>query len=788
MSPVNALPSDFEEFFTAATGRSPYRYQVDLALGERPPDVLAVPTGSGKTQALICTWLFNLIVQEHAPRRLVYALPMRTLVEQTSAVTRELLERLRLSEDIGLHVLMGGEEATDWRERPHQPQVLIGTIDMLLSRALNRGFAESRYGWPVAFGLLNNDCRWVFDEVQLMGPARATSAQLDGLRDKLGTVFPCQTIWASATVDLSALRTIDRDREAQTLSLPEADRAGALQARLQARKLLERIEITGETAARFGQRIAEVLSDRHVAGTRTLAVVNTVDRAQAIAEALGRLLRRTPGAPEVVLLHSRYRPPDRAARMAKALAPPPAEGTIVVATQVVEAGVDLSSRTLLTESAPFSSIVQRLGRCNRAGEHSESDILWLDAGEPSTDARGTKAAAPYAVEDLSATRRALLGLLGTSLSPSALEQVEVQEVVDEPVVLRRRDLVDLFDTAADLSGMDVDIAPYIRADDDRSVSVFFREVEERVPLDAQPLPVRDELVSVPIGSLGDRWTWLHDHVDGVWRPVTRRDVRPGATVLLAAQQGGYERQMGWRPTSKASVEPVPGARTPPGAAALGGDPSSSGDTPVELLTHLQDVLDEVTRLIAILEVPERLGDALGQAAAVHDIGKAHAVFQATLRASMEGDGADCLWAKSGRRGGPGHARRHFRHELASALATRIAAGSLLSVDPLIPYLVGAHHGRVRLSIRPGPDEQRPGDAPPDTRFALGIVDGESLPALETPLGHLPETELRLGCMELGAPDSWTDQALDLRDDSGLGPFRLAYAEALLRIADWRASA
>lgn len=81
---------------------------------------------------------------------------------------------------------------------------------MLLSRALNRGYAESRFAWPVAFGLLNNDCRWVFDEVQLMGPARVTSAQLHGLRGRLGVVGSCQTVWMSATVDHASLRTIDR--------------------------------------------------------------------------------------------------------------------------------------------------------------------------------------------------------------------------------------------------------------------------------------------------------------------------------------------------------------------------------------------------------------------------------------------------------------------------------------------------------------------------------------------------------------------------------------------------
>ena len=47
--------------------------------------------------------------------------------------------------------------------------VIVGTQDQLLSRALNRGYSMSRFRWPVHFGLLDNDCLWVMDEIQLMG-------------------------------------------------------------------------------------------------------------------------------------------------------------------------------------------------------------------------------------------------------------------------------------------------------------------------------------------------------------------------------------------------------------------------------------------------------------------------------------------------------------------------------------------------------------------------------------------------------------------------------------------
>jgi CRISPR-associated endonuclease/helicase Cas3 len=785
------LPDEFEAFFLSATGKSPYEYQRALGGSPTPPDILEVPTGAGKTHAVLVAWLYERLVKRRGPRRLVYALPMRSLVEQTATVAREIRVRLELSaEDIPIHVLMGGESEDDWREQPEHSQILVGTIDMLLSRALNRGYGENRFRWPVSFGLLNADCRWVFDEVQLMGPARATSAQLDGLRAKLGTALPCQTVWVSATVDAGALETVDRPQAQDRMSLPEKDRKGRLASRLTASKTVERLDLGGVGRPRRPRAVAEGLVSRHVAGTRTIVVLNTVERAQLLTAALGKELRGVAAQPKIVLLHSRYRPGDRAAQSRDALTEvdPQGSGVIVVATQVIEAGLDVSSRLLATETAPFSSIVQRAGRCNREGEHPEASLLWLDTGDPAE-----KDAAPYEAEDLVRARLALSDLVGLSASPERLSEIEVVETSDDHAVLRRRDLIDLFDTAPDLSGMDVDVSAFIRDDDDRTVSVFFRAVGE-MSFEArakQPRPRREELVGVPIGDVRDRTAWVHDHVEGTWVRATRDLLRPGMEVMLDAASGGYDEHQGWNPAARSPV-PVfePDDAPPPESTA--DDPMSVARVWMDLEEHLGRAYGAAAKLAEALELADDEGTAISEAAALHDIGKAHPAFQAMLVSTADASEQEwrkrILWAKSAHRGGR-HQRKFFRHELASALALRAIECSIASNQPdreLITYLVGSHHGRVRLGIRPAPSEAPPVDARSAPRFALGVAEGDELPGVQTPLGHMPATTLDLECMELGGGGrSWTEAACLLRD--GHGPFRLAFLEALVQVADWRAS-
>jgi len=198
------MTAAFDAFFSAATGHEPYDYQRRLAgaaslegavpvepssasmEGEPPGELPAglssdlsvealapsepfpcrsqlinIPTGLGKTAAVVMAWLWNRVALQRSdwPRRLVYCLPMRTLVEQTEGEVKRWIENclakadaLSLSPEVRAEfqwlaehspiILMGGEDLDDarrdWDLYPEKPAVLIGTQDMLLSRALIR--------------------------------------------------------------------------------------------------------------------------------------------------------------------------------------------------------------------------------------------------------------------------------------------------------------------------------------------------------------------------------------------------------------------------------------------------------------------------------------------------------------------------------------------------------------------------------------------------------------------------------------------------------------------------
>src|SRR5699024_4237418 len=156
------------------------------------------------------------------------------------------------------------------------------------------------------------------------------------------------------------------------------------------------------------------------------------------------------------------------------------------------------------------------------------------------------------------------------------------------------------------------------------------------------------------------------------------------------------------------------------------DPLSYGCADyVTLATHAQDVAEELRTLATAIagELPWAI---LERAARWHDLGKVHPVFQDMLTSRLpEGDTRreGGPWAKSVGQHGGRHQRPGFRHELASALAYLAQDG-----DDLGAYLIAAHHGKVRMSLKAGANEQAPPGPP--RRFARGVWDGDPLPGAE----------------------------------------------------------
>lgn len=219
------------------------------------------------------------------------------------------------------------------------------------------------------------------DEIQLMGSGLATSAQLDAFRKGFGASGPVRTLWMSATAQPDWLQTVDHSMPdpQNMMTLSEDDRSGHLAQRLTANKTLQQCSIPLEghkkELVRNAAQLARHIMSHHAPGTMTLVIINTVKKAKAVHEALKDAYAGAQVQVGLLLVHSQFRPQERRAfteRLTESI-DPDGPGLIAVTTQVVEAGVDISARTLYTELCPWAGFVQRLGRLNRKGEYDQSN-------------------------------------------------------------------------------------------------------------------------------------------------------------------------------------------------------------------------------------------------------------------------------------------------------------------------------------------------------------------------------------------------------------------------------
>ncbi len=822
------LNESYEAFFQRATGQQPYPYQSNFAKSKNLYQWINIPTGLGKTANIIIGWVWRRFykiddLRNATPRRLVYVLPMRVIVEQTRDSALLWLNHLGLlsgdleldkinpskiikytpdfkeKEKISVVTLMGGEESTPWDIYPENNMIIVGTQDMLLSRALNRGYGISRYRWPIQFGLLNNDSLWVLDEIQLMGSGLTTSIQLDSHRNYFGTIKEAYSIWMSATLNKQWFYTVDfkgtiADEEILTLS--EHDKENT-----KINKIInsyKRVTASKNNTSKSYELAIEIV-ENHKTDSRTIVIVNTVERAKTLFQDVQKVLSRSnkeehTKIPEILLLHSQFRPIDKEKIIQRLVNDSESKDSIIITTQVIEAGVDISCRTLFTEIAPMQSLVQRFGRCNRSGEYDQSDIFWIDP----VDKKGKTTSVPYEALEIEKSRKFLMQIEGEHFSLSSINGKDFD--IKNDGSLRRKDILELFDTSPDLTDYDIDISRFVRNSDERHVSVFWRDLDQE-NLKKENLPERDELCPVPLNEIYDllknskdeilyKWDWIN----GEWNMLRLGErLYHGQIVMLDSKKGHYSEVIGWSLKYKNEVLVVAQNQS---SGSIKETCSFSDDIPSQfpwksIYKHTEEVVNKCIDIVNVIGIPQNsknFEDALLKGALWHDAGKGHPAFQSKIN-KLEGVPKEVdenqiakapydKWINH-----PKGGRKYFRHELASAL---IAFQS--EVEPIAIFLALSHHGKIRTSIRSMPGEVVPNDE--KIRFAKGVWDGDVIKKVNLPNVIKENVILNLDLMELGSKsshESWVQTVLNMVKDKEIGIFRLAYLESLLRAADQRAS-
>lgn len=395
---MSPSPAELEERLASALGNPPFPWQARLLarlVYGMPPAALDIPTGLGKT-SVMATWLVaQTFGAGHLPRRLIYIVDRRAVVDQATTEAVRLRSWLRdagLEDDLGLggrHLpisTLRGQfvDNHEWLEDPTVPAIVVGTVDMIGSRLLFEGYACSRKMRPYHAGMLGSDTLFVLDEAHLVAPFERLLEQVVGRRDLRASADEAIV----PRPRLLALSATGRDRE-DAFRLDSRDHEHPeVQRRIWATKgiAFEHLAKTGKLAEALAQRAWDLARDRE-RPVRVIVFSQKRSDAEAAKTHLESKLARDPDGKKVAVSTElfvggrRNRERVAAAQTLSKMgflagSAPPEASTFLFATSAGEVGVDLDADHMVCDVVPWERMVQRLGRVNRRGTGA-ADVVFV---------------------------------------------------------------------------------------------------------------------------------------------------------------------------------------------------------------------------------------------------------------------------------------------------------------------------------------------------------------------------------------------------------------------------
>jgi len=354
------------KYFHEITGNQPYNFQISVInkILQGQNLILQAPTGSGKTWAVIVPFIMSLCENYSFPRKIIYSLPLRVLANSLF----DTVNQNRFVQTKGIPVtLQTGEQPND--KCFLDGDIIFTTIDQSLSSMLSIPLSLPLRQANINAGAVISSYL-VFDEFHLLQPELSLST-LFYLLKKLKGITPFCLM--TATLSKKLLDTFAKELGAEIVC-PISEEVKQIKSQKDKVRTIHAME---------HELSADDILSNHPRGSRSIVICNRVARCQQIFR---DVQKKAPKNTTVLCIHSRFFGRHRKAiekELQELFGRDSNADAILIATQVVEVGIDISCDVMHTEISPINSLLQRIGRCARfEAEQGKVFVYTVDSFMP----------------------------------------------------------------------------------------------------------------------------------------------------------------------------------------------------------------------------------------------------------------------------------------------------------------------------------------------------------------------------------------------------------------------